>query len=419
MGGGRKREQATFPYRCTDTRLGIGNFGEVFLGVHVDTREEVAMKKISSTNPTAQAELTMAPLANSQYTMKILATHEDEQKGITWIVLEYCAGGNLKEYIAKHGKLEEKDAKRFFLQLCHGMDYLHQKSILHRDIKPENLFFTSSGDLKIGDWGFAVVAGEHADYIGTGIYMSPERLRGEKYDFSAEIYALGIILYEMLVGVHPFPAVRDVHHLLDLQKQGLQFCCQVPFADCCIDLIQRMTQWHSKDRIEMDEILRHKWLSSLSPLPAAHEGQVEKWPTPSNEEAARTIVAVSMSERTCAGAAALLSAAKDLLGPTEREGQLHRKCEQQLQFYRQRIGSDPSPTQVFSASELLFRHARRMVDGAAREEAAPSPQAADLYSRACRVLLALLRVDGLDDEKRKDVENLLCQIGRRYILSRT
>lgn len=130
---------------------------------------------------------------------------------IQYIVMEYVDGITLKEYISKQGSLRWKDAVYLTVQVLRALQHAHDKGIVHRDVKPQNIMLLSDGTIKVTDFGIARFArSEHKTMtdkaIGSVHYISPEQARGEATDEKADIYSVGVMLYEMLTGRLPFEA---------------------------------------------------------------------------------------------------------------------------------------------------------------------------------------------------------------------
>lgn len=144
--------------------------------------------------------------------------HIVEMKDFLWdnkniyIVLEYCAGGELTQLIRSHVCLPEALCKRFIQQLALALQYLHSKNVAHLDLKPHNIFLQSKKApfiLKIGDFGFAQVfspgnSNSGKDFRGSPLYMAPEIFLQTSYDSKADMWSVGVILYECLFGRAPF-----------------------------------------------------------------------------------------------------------------------------------------------------------------------------------------------------------------------
>ena len=130
---------------------------------------------------------------------------------IQYIVMEYVDGITLKQYIEKQQSLRWKDAVYLTIQVLRALQHAHDKGIVHRDVKPQNIMLLADGTIKVTDFGIARFArSEHKTMtdkaIGSVHYISPEQARGEATDEKADIYSVGVMLYEMLTGRLPFEA---------------------------------------------------------------------------------------------------------------------------------------------------------------------------------------------------------------------
>ena len=143
---------------------------------------------------------------------------------IQYIVMEYIDGITLKEFIEHRGSLRWSDAVYFTIQILRGLQHAHDKGIVHRDVKPQNIMVLPDGTIKVADFGIARFArGDQRTItdlaIGSVHYISPEQARGEKTDEKADIYSVGVMLYEMLTGKLPFDADSAVSiAIMQLQR---------------------------------------------------------------------------------------------------------------------------------------------------------------------------------------------------------
>jgi serine/threonine-protein kinase len=159
---------------------------------------------------------------NSQHVVRIFDMGVMDLKH--YIAMEYVTGGDLRTAIGTMKRMPLKDALRVFVQIAEGLGAAHEAGIVHRDIKPGNVLLTDYGDVRLVDFGLAQLdnaAGQTPEIVaslrtaGTPGFMAPEQIRGETVGPPADIYALGITLFHMLVGMPPFrvaklSAVEDV-----------------------------------------------------------------------------------------------------------------------------------------------------------------------------------------------------------------
>lgn len=146
-----------------------------------------------------------------------------ESRSVPYLVLEYVDGRSFRDYLSEHKRLAPDVAAGFAKQIASALDYAHAHRIYHRDLKPENMLITPEGQLKIIDFGIAYLQGARrltwkwlSNSVGTPDYMSPEQIQGGRGDSRSDLYALGIMLYEMLAGRTPYEgdnafAVMDQH----------------------------------------------------------------------------------------------------------------------------------------------------------------------------------------------------------------
>lgn len=143
---------------------------------------------------------------------------------LQYIVMEYVEGITLKEYIEQQGKLGIKETVHFTMQILRALQHAHDKGIVHRDIKPQNIMLLSNGNIKVTDFGIARFSYSDTktmtdSAIGSVHYISPEQARGDATDDRADIYSVGVVMYEMLTGQLPFQSENSVSvALMQLQS---------------------------------------------------------------------------------------------------------------------------------------------------------------------------------------------------------
>jgi serine/threonine protein kinase/cephalosporin-C deacetylase-like acetyl esterase len=199
-------------YRILE-KIGQGGMGDVYLAEDTKLQRTVALKFLP-------LELTRDPAARQRFVHEARAAsaldhpnigtiHEiDEAEGQSFISMTYYAGETLKDKIEK-GPLTVEESINIAIQIAQGMAKAHSADIVHRDIKPANIMISEEEQVKIIDFGLAKLRGQTvltktSTTLGTVAYMSPEQARGTKVDQGTDIWAFGVILYEMLAGEKPF-----------------------------------------------------------------------------------------------------------------------------------------------------------------------------------------------------------------------
>jgi serine/threonine-protein kinase len=204
-----------------EREIAAGGMGFVLLATHVQLDRPVAIKFL---RPNALAhpavverferEARIAARIRSTHTVKVHDVGMLEDAG-PYMVMEYLDGSDLGHRIARGGPLDAADAVDIVLQACDALAEAHAREIIHRDIKPENLFMTGTPPVvKVIDFGISKVAPRRGDDgawtvttqdgLGTPLYMAPEQLQGLSADAAVDIWALGIVLHELLTGALPF-----------------------------------------------------------------------------------------------------------------------------------------------------------------------------------------------------------------------
>jgi len=157
-----------------------------------------------------------------------------EDNGRQFIVFEYIDGENLKELVVRSGRLSVREALRLALQVARGLAFAHENGLVHRDVKPQNVLLNGDGQAKVTDFGIARTLDvdgvtQTGTVLGTSNYIAPEQASGRPVDVQTDVYSLGVVLYELLVGDVPFPgenfvavAMKHVNepppNLLDVRK---------------------------------------------------------------------------------------------------------------------------------------------------------------------------------------------------------
>ena len=223
---------------CTLQQLiGRGGMGDVYLAQQARPERQVAIKILQ---PMARdAETYRQFLVRFQREANLIARLDHvnimpiyeygEQDGLTYLVMPYLTGGSLRDLLKQRGSLSLPETLQYIQQAADALDYAHARGVIHRDLKPANFLFHADGRLILADFGIARILentpqpGAESTLTGTGMlvgtpeYMAPEMARGDPIDQRADVYELGIVLYQMLSGSVPFkggtPLVIAAMHL--------------------------------------------------------------------------------------------------------------------------------------------------------------------------------------------------------------
>jgi serine/threonine protein kinase len=203
-------------YQITEP-LGEGGMGTVWRAVQLSTRREVALKLMTneafaSKKARARFQREVELAARLQHT-NIARIHDSGlHRGVYYYVMELVEGVPLDRYV-KENRLGQKEILRLVRTVCQALQHAHQRGVIHRDLKPTNILVTADGQPHLLDFGLAKAfleadsgasATDFGETVGTPGYMSPEQVRGEKTDSRTDIFAVGVVWYELLAGTRPF-----------------------------------------------------------------------------------------------------------------------------------------------------------------------------------------------------------------------
>ena len=262
--------------------IGEGAFAKVKLAKHIITGEKVAIKILPKQNNVSNINTINNKNSNNiskiQKEINILRClhHKNiiqlyeiiETKNHLYIVMEYCEGKELFDYIVKRKRLTEREACRYFQQIINGVEYLHLCKITHRDLKPENILLDNKKRIRISDFGLSGINTNYNSKLstacGTPLYAPPEMLRGEKYDgVYSDIWSCGIILYTMLVGDLPYADSKEKIIYQNIMTHDYYY--PETMSDNAVDLIEHMLKINPNERYGFKEIKAHPWFNIITP----------------------------------------------------------------------------------------------------------------------------------------------------------
>ncbi|MBN1496521.1 MAG: serine/threonine protein kinase [Spirochaetes bacterium] len=209
-------------------RIARGGMGEILKARHPTLNKDVILKRLAFSAKGAVIERFKreAQLQIDFRNDNIVQVYDHFKEGLSYyIVMEYVDGISLDALIEKHRYLPDEIALLIFYQIAQALKYAHDKDVIHRDIKPANVLISKEGIVKLTDFGIATSKEFHDKYLtremtlGTPAYMSPEQITDTKsVDRRADIYSMGVVLYEMVTGKCPFPCDISSENIHRIQK---------------------------------------------------------------------------------------------------------------------------------------------------------------------------------------------------------
>jgi len=251
--------------------LGSGAFGKVVLGKHILTNELVAIKildkMILNNTPddyqSVKQEINILKTVKHKHIVQLYEVLQTPRH--IFIIMEYCEGKDLLDYILTKNKLSEEEALKFFQQLINALFYLHSQNIAHRDIKIDNMLLDRNRDLKLVDFGLSTKYPDDNlldQPCGTVVYAAPEVLQGKEYHgMLADVWSSGIVLYGMLSGYLPFGDANDEINRKNIIMGKIKYPSY--FSEKSKDLLMHMLDLDPMTRYTLQEIRNHPWFNSI------------------------------------------------------------------------------------------------------------------------------------------------------------
>ncbi|PSR74458.1 hypothetical protein BD289DRAFT_487401 [Coniella lustricola] len=247
--------------------IGKGSFGKVYLATHKLTNgSKVVLKSAKKDDSNLAREIHhhrqfVHPHIARLYEVVVTET-------LVWMVMEYCSGEELYDYLLRHGKLPVEKVQKTFTQLVGAVAYVHQQHCVHRDLKLENILLDKHENVKLLDFGFAREYEGKSNYLqtfcGTICYSAPEMLKGEKYaGEKVDVWSLGIILYALLCGELPFDDDDDDVTRRKILADEPSYPDHLP-ADA-LSLLKQLLSKRPFPRPSLADILNHPFLAEHAP----------------------------------------------------------------------------------------------------------------------------------------------------------
>jgi serine/threonine protein kinase len=250
--------------------LGNGTYGEVRLVQH-KSGDLYALKVIDKHSIVDEDALLMLKREievhknlTHRHIAKLYDHFEDDDN--VYLLLEYASKGALFYKARRKQRLTEDEARKFFKQTTEGILHLHLNHIIHRDLKPENILLDSKENVKICDFGWCVKTTEvRNSFCGTLDYMAPEIFSAEGHSFEVDLWALGVLLYELLHGAAPFSAGSEADIGLKILK--CQYVIGKHVSEEAASLIRALLVYDPEERLQAADILNHPWVEKWNERP--------------------------------------------------------------------------------------------------------------------------------------------------------
>jgi serine/threonine protein kinase len=244
--------------------LGSGAFGKVYLGKD-PTGSLVAIKTMNNdqiTDPymqeALQKEIKVMQTLKGPNVVRLFDVFKSQSH--TYLIQEFCNGGDFRGFLTKKGKLPEADARKVLNDFLNGFSELIKNNFIHRDLKPENMLM-NDGSIKIADFGFATQTSQNQmlkTCVGTPLYMSPQILSHKPYTAKSDVWSTGLIYYEMLCGKTPWPARDQLDLIQNIASMPVKYPFNIQISDLSKDFIKGCLGKDEKERFSWEEVLTHK-----------------------------------------------------------------------------------------------------------------------------------------------------------------
>ncbi|XP_032785376.2 aurora kinase isoform X1 [Daphnia magna] len=247
--------------------LGKGKFGNVYLAREIKSKFIIALKVLFKSQlqkchmeHQLRREIEIQSHLRHPNVLRMYGYFYDETR--IYLILEFAANGEMYKFLKRqpHGRFSEPQTANYMAQLADALMYCHAQKVIHRDIKPENLLLGIYGEIKIADFGWSVHApsSRRTTMCGTPDYLAPEMIEGRSHDEHVDLWTLGILCYEFLVGSPPFEEENQDLTYRRICKVDIRFPAHLSVG--AKDLIAKLLRRKAEDRIPLKKLLEHPWI---------------------------------------------------------------------------------------------------------------------------------------------------------------
>nr|XP_005489097.1 aurora kinase A [Zonotrichia albicollis] len=249
--------------------LGKGKFGNVYLAREKQSKFILALKVLfkaqleeAGVEHQLRREVEIQSHLRHPNILRLYGYFHDVTR--VYLILEHAPRGEVYRELQRLTKFDEQRTATYITELADALSYCHSKRVIHRDIKPENLLLGSNGELKIADFGWSVHApsSRRTTLCGTLDYLPPEMIEGRTHDEKVDIWSLGVLCYEFLVGKPPFET--KTHHETYRAISRVEFKFPPFVTEGARDLISKLLKHNPFHRLPLKDLLLHPWITANS-----------------------------------------------------------------------------------------------------------------------------------------------------------
>ncbi|ANB14075.1 aurora kinase [Sugiyamaella lignohabitans] len=270
-GIGGKQHQYTLDSFEIGRKLGKGKFGRVYCvreksSGYICALKAMEKKELIEFKVETQFRREVEIQSNLRHPniLRMYGHFHDAKR--VYLIIEYVAHGELFKVLRRESRFSEVKASKYISQMADALSYLHKKHIIHRDIKPENILLGMDGNIKIADFGWSVHAptSRRTTMCGTLDYLPPEMVEARDHDYRVDIWSLGVLAYEFIVGNPPFEESGHAATYKRISKVDLRIPSFVSVE--AADLIKRLLQHDQDKRMPLKDVQQHPWILKNKPF---------------------------------------------------------------------------------------------------------------------------------------------------------
>lgn len=251
--------------------LGKGKFGNVYLARERQSKFILALKVLfkkqlekAGVEHQLRREVEIQSHLRHPNILRLFGYFHDASR--VYLILEFAPKGELYSELQRCGSFTEDRSATYIMELADALNYCHSMNVIHRDIKPENLLLGANGELKIADFGWSVhtPSSRRSTLCGTLDYLPPEMIEGKTHDHKVDLWSLGVLCYEFLVGKPPFEAKTHEETYRRISRVEYTYPPQSDISAGAKDLVARLLKHNPMQRLPIQGVMTHPWVVEMS-----------------------------------------------------------------------------------------------------------------------------------------------------------